>query len=409
LITSCNPSAESPTIEVTATPTLETALPTESTPLPDNNVEAITIWIPPLLAPDTPAGSLFAEHLTTFEDAYTFFSFDVRVKGESGPSGIIETLSSASHVAPSTLPDIVLLDSAALNAAALKGLITPLEGIIPRPETPAWYEYAISAANVDGTFYGLPFMSEAEAFAYRKEAYEAEPKDWADLLGSAETFLLPLGDQEAKFTLIQYIALGGEFLDESDKPTINVDILTDLFNFYVSANEAGLLPLYSLQLFTAQDTWAALQQGNSAASVIPLEALREEVSLDSFLVTPWPTLNGSSVIPTKSWTWAAVVTDDKRQETISQVLQWLLEPTFLGNISLSLGMLPVTTAALEEWSESDSSAVVSRMLRVAVPEPSAEEIATYGPLLQSAIEDVLTGRSTPEEAAEYISEQVEIP
>lgn len=203
--------------------------------------------------------------------------------------------------------------------------------------------------------------------------------------------------------------MGGEFLDESGKPTVDVDILTDLFDFYVSANEAGLLPLYALQLISAEDTWAALQQGNSTASVIPLDVFREEADLDSFLVTPWPTRDGSSVIPTRSLTWAAVVTDDKRQETISQVLQWLTEPTFLGNISFSLGMLPVTTAALEEWSESDSSAAISRMIRVAIPAPSAEEIATYGPLLRSAIEDVLTGRSTPDAAAKSISEQVEIP
>ncbi len=409
MIVGCNPSVEDTTPIVTSTAPVVITLPTEPSEQPHEDLETVTLWIPPLLSPDTPAGSLLMEHLTTFEDAYALVKIDIRIKEENGPSGILETLSSASLVAPSTLPEIVLLDPTNLNTAALKGLIAPLNDIIPAPEIPEWYPFAIDAAFVDNTFYGLPFMSEAEAFAYRKEAFEAEPKDWSDLLGSTETILLPIGDKTSKFTLIQYIAIGGKLADDNGSPTIDTAILTDLFTFYLSANKAGQLPLYALQLHSAEDAWLALTQGNTNAAVIHLEVLQEAVTSGSYLVAPWPTRDGTGVIPTKTLSWAMVAKDDEQQDHVSQILQWLSEPTFLGNLSETLGLIPVTPGALQEWSNPESSAILSRLVRVAAPEPTIEEITTFGTLLWVAIEDVLNERSTPETAAESIADQVKIP
>jgi ABC-type glycerol-3-phosphate transport system substrate-binding protein len=409
LITACNPSVEEPTPSTTPTPQQTTIVPTKTTSPSSDNTEELTLWIPPLLAADTPAGSLLNSHITTLEEAFTLVDIQFRIKEDSGPSGILETLSSASLVAPSTLPDIVLLNPTNLNTAALKGLITPLDEFISSPESPEWYEYAVDAAYVDATFFGLPFICQAEAFAYRKEAFEAEPKDWADILGSGETFLLPLGDPRAKFTLVQYSYLGGRFTDENGSPTIDVEILKDLFDFYASAKETGLLPLYSLQLQSAEESQLAFQQGNSNAAVIPLETLLTGSMDDSLLLTPWPTRDKAGVTPTQTLTWAVVQKEGERQELISQVLQWLMEPSFLGELSLTLGWLPTTSAALEEWTETDLSSAVLRLIRTAVPEPSAEEVATYSSLLQNAVQDVINELNTPEDAALSIADQITIP
>jgi ABC-type glycerol-3-phosphate transport system substrate-binding protein len=405
----CNPDAEDQTPIVTSTPPAVTAIPTETSKQPNDDLRTFTIWIPPLLAPDTTAGSLLAEHISTFENAYALLQIEIRVKDESGPSGILETLSSASLVAPSTLPDIVLLDPVNLNTAALKGLIEPLDPILPTPKTPEWYSFAINAAFVDSIFYGLPLFSEAEAFAYRKEIFEAEPKDWADLLESNETILFPLGDQTSKFTLVQYISIGGELIDDKGSPTVDIAVLTDLFMFYLSAKETGQLPLYALQLQEAEDTWLALTQGNTNAAVIPVEVLDEALTDNAYLVAPWPTRDGLGVMPTRTLSWAFVTKDNQQRDHASQVLQWLSEPTFLGKISQSLGMIPVTPTALQEWSDPESSAILSRLIRVAIPEPNAEEINTFGPLFWNAVEDVLNERSSPQASAESIFDQVKIP
>jgi ABC-type glycerol-3-phosphate transport system substrate-binding protein len=409
LIGSCNPGGEDTTPIPSPTSRLETILPTRTSDQPKDESQSLTIWIPPLLGLDTPAGSILNEHVANFENAYNHIDINIRVKENDGPSGILETLSSASLVAPSTLPEIVLLDPTTLNTAALKGLIEPLDQIIQSPQAPEWYPFAIEAAFVDSTYYGLPFISEAEAFAYRKESFEVEPKNWAELLSSAETILFPLGDQTSKFTLIQYISSGGELVDDYGSPTLDVAILTDLFTFYLSAKEAGQLPLYSLQLQYAEDTWFALTQANTNAAVIPVEVLRDALTANLYSVSPWPTYDGSGVIPTRTFCWAVVSKDENIDDQISQVLQWLRDPGFLGEISETLGMLPVTPAAMQEWTDPESGATLRRLIQVAVPEPNIEEISTFGSLFWNAVEDVLNEHSTPKTAAESIFEQIKIP
>jgi ABC-type glycerol-3-phosphate transport system substrate-binding protein len=409
MIAGCSLGTNNPTPTATSTPTVQTVLPSEPSIQPNETRQSITIWIPPLLAPETSAGALLSDHLKTFEDAYALIDIDVRIKEENGPSGILETINSASIVAPSTLPEIVLLDPSNLNSAALKNLIEPLDDIVPIPETPEWYSFAIDASYVDGSYYGMPFISAAEAFAYRKESFEVEPKDWADLLGSAEPILIPLGDQTSKFTLIQYVAAGGGLFDDNGSPTIDPAILADLFMFYLSAKEDGQLPLYALQLQSAQEAWSMLIQGNTNAAVIPIEVLHEALSDDVYLVAPWPTRDGTGVIPTQTLTWAVVVKNNEKFDHISQILQWLSDSTFQGKICETLGMIPAKPAALQAWADTESSAILSRLVRVAVPEPNIEETTTFGPLLWSAVEDVLNDRSTPEIAAESVSDQVTIP
>ena len=406
---SCKPDGEATPLVPSPTPRLETILPTRTSDQPNDESQSLTIWIPPLLGFDTPAGSMLNEHLANFETAHNHIDINIRVKENDGPSGILETLSSASLVAPSTLPEIVLLDPTTLNTAALKGLIEPLDQIIQSPQTPEWYPFAIEAAFVDSTFYGLPFMSEAEAFAYRKESFESEPKDLAELLSSAETILFPLGDQTSKFTLIQYFSSGGELVDDNGSPVVDVAILTDLLTFYLSAKEAGQLPLYSLQLQYAEDTWFALTEANTNAAVIPVEVLRDALTGNSYSVSPWPTYDGSGVIPTRTFCWAVVSKDESIYDPISQVLQWLHDPEFLGKMSETLGMLPVTSTAMQEWTDPEAAATLSRLIQVAVPEPNIEEITTFGPLFWNAVEDVLNERSTPKISAESIFEQIKIP
>jgi multiple sugar transport system substrate-binding protein len=409
LIVACSPGVVNSTPVLSATPPQATMTPTKTPHQSHNGSQSITIWVPPLLAAGTPAGSLLDEHLTAFEDKYPLVELQIRVKEENGPSGILETLSSASLVAPSTLPEIVLLDPTDLNAAALKNLIDPFDGIIPTPNTPDWYPFAIEAAYVDSIFYGLPFLSEAEAFAYRKEAFEVEPKDWADLLDSAEPILFPLGDQNSKFTLIQYISSGGKLVDDTGNRTVNTAVLADLLAFYLSIKETGQLPLYALQLQSAQDTWYALTEGNSNAAVIPVEVLLDALAGTSFSVAPWPTQDGTGVTPTRTLTWALVSKDGGHSDAVSQILQWLIEPAFLGKISQTLGMIPVTQDALQEWSDAEASATLSLLIQAAVAEPDLEEVATFGSPLWNAVEDVLNERVTPETAAENVSNQITSP
>jgi ABC-type glycerol-3-phosphate transport system substrate-binding protein len=409
LLTACNPGVEDSTPLSTLIQPSQTSELQDTTPLPEGSTSSVTIWIPTLIGPDTEAGTILSEHLTLLEEANPQIEISLRVKAENGVSGILETLSAARFAAPSTLPDIVVLGPNALNAAALKGLISPLNEILEIPQMPEWYEYAISAAYVDGMFMGIPFASEAKAFAYRREAYETEPRKWADLLGNSQTLLLPLGEEGAALTLLLYKEMGGSTEDKTGYPTLDSNVLGDIFKFYTSANEAGILPLFTLQLDSPEDTWNSLEKGYGNSAIIPLKSYLDGSLDETYIVTPWPTRGGLGIIPTRSLSWAVVQKTNADHDLLAQVLQWLQEPGFLAQLAFTMGSLPVRSTSLDEWPQEDQVSTISRLIRVAFPEPSVEELATFGSYLQTAIGEVLNKRSTPEEAAEYILDQITPP
>jgi ABC-type glycerol-3-phosphate transport system substrate-binding protein len=406
LLAACNPAGDETTPVQESTETITAPQPVGSTTLPTIDLQAVTIWIPPSLGPDTEAGQILSNHLAIFDETNPQIDIHLRVKDGDGVSGILETLTSASLAAPSILPDIVVLNPTALHTAALKGLIIPINEIVEAPQIPEWYEYSISAAYVDDSFVGIPFSSEASAFAYRRDAYEAEPRKWADLLGAAETFLIPLGKSGPAFTLLLYKEMGGKLMNQNGYPTIDTEILTDIFEFYASSNKAGILPLFTLQLQSPEDSWPSLQQGFGNSAIVPLEKFIDGSLDENYLVTPWPTRSGLGVVPTETLTWAVVKKNNIQHDLLSQVLQWLQFPAFSGELAFSMGSLPVTSSAMDYWPAPDQVSTISRLIRVASAEPDTEELATFGNSIRAAIAEVMNDRDTPVSAAKNVLDQI---
>jgi len=167
--------------------------------------------------------------------------------------------------------------------------------------------------------------------------------------------------------------------------------------------------LFTLQLETSEDTWNSLENGYGNSAVIPLKSYLDGSLDETFIVTPWPTRGGLGMIPTHSLAWAVVQKTNADHDLLTQVLQWLQEPSFLGQLAFAMGSLPVTSTSLDEWPQQDQVSTLSRLIRVALPEPSVEELTIFGPHLQTAIGDVLNRRSTPDEAAEYVLDQITPP
>ena len=182
LLTSCGPPAAQST---PSTPSVDVEIATQTpevrqpSPTPKRN---LTIWLTPAFAPDpsTSAGSLLEERLIAFQQTNPGISVIVRLKEEQGSGGLLETLLAAHNVAPSVLPDVIAIDPIALNSAALKGLLIPLDGLVAQPNSPEWYDHAISTTYDLGSFFGLPFASDAEVLAYRMDRYPEVPSSWAE-------------------------------------------------------------------------------------------------------------------------------------------------------------------------------------------------------------------------------------
>jgi multiple sugar transport system substrate-binding protein len=78
----------------------------------------------------------------------------------------------------------------------------------------------------------------------------------------------------------------------------------------------------------------------------------------------------------------------------------LMSPEALGTWNLAAGYLPTRQAAMDTWDEEDSyTRFASQLLETAHPRPRMANYTQVAAALQKAIEDVITGAATPEEAA----------
>jgi ABC-type glycerol-3-phosphate transport system substrate-binding protein len=384
-----------------------TPVPEDSTPTPvpstsqTTSLNQITIWLPPRLAPNnvSPAGSLLSERLDAFQQAYPNIDLDVRVKDETGPGGLMETLVAASIAAPDALPDVIALNPIDLNTATLKGLIGPLVERIEAPKTPEWYEHAIDATRFGGDFYGLPIASDAEVLVYRTALYGSTPRAWSDILAQPSTFIFPAGDPAATFTLAQYLALGGQTTDESGRPMLDPTTLAEVLAFYGATHKANTLPISTLQYTTIEETWAVFRSQQISSAVASLNSFLSEGNFNTTSATAIPTRNELGTSFSETWSWAFVTRDPARQQLAAELLTWLTQPEFLGAWTYELKLLPPTAAALARWPEGPESALVSSLVTIATPKPSAEGMATFGPPLRSAVEAVLVNGATPSAAA----------
>ena len=86
----------------------------------------------------------------------------------------------------------------------------------------------------------------------------------------------------------------------------------------------------------------------------------------------------------------------------------LMSPEALGAWNLAADYLPTRTAALDQWDEEDSYTRFARqLLEMAQPRPRMSNYTQVAAALQKAIEDVITGAATPEEAAAQAIEETQ--
>ncbi len=396
--TSLRPTAPGPTLD-------GAPARTASAPAP------VLIWLPSSAepTPGTTAGALLAERLQAFQQMHPGVSISYRVKDPSGPAGLLESLTAATEAAPASLPDILALDSLSLTAATLKGLIVPLTGLVDEPDEQGWYGFARSTSTVGGSFFGLPFGADAEVFAYQTAGYAVPPLAWAAVLSGPSPFLFPAADPNASFTLAQYLSLGGPLLDAAGQPTLDAALLGQVLGYYASAREAAIIPLSARQYSSAAETWSVLLAGRARAALAPFGSFLTESNRAGLSAIPLPTQDGAGVCFANTWSWALVTSDPERQEVAAELLRWLTEPEFLGPWTHALGLLPPTTSAFNLWPQGEDIALVSQLVTSALPQPSMEFLATFGPPLREAALAVLEGSLSPDEAASAASLAIRAP
>jgi maltose-binding protein MalE len=152
----------------------------------------LVVWLPDFTGFDEEGAA--AEVLTSaflqFEQRHPGVRIDVQVKAESGQADIPSYLRSAQRVAPTILPDLVLIDSRQIWRLADLGLLSPME-TTPMEYSTDFYPFAVDSVEYKGDAYGVPYAADVIHLAGFLDEEQPAPVTWNELLTQGEPYLFP--------------------------------------------------------------------------------------------------------------------------------------------------------------------------------------------------------------------------
>lgn len=394
-----------PTPGSTPTPAdAELAQATEVAPPP---LVTLNIWFVEEVSPqaDTPDGTILAEQLAAYDTGRLNLTLNVETKSPSGQGGTLSYLRTGRGVAPTVLPDLVVLPTELLATAAEENLIFSLDELVSQEMRDDLFPAASALSQVDGQVIGYPFslwnlthmVSRGEVFG------EVTPTTWDGLLAADDaTFVFPgAGIPGAEMVLQLYLAAGGKLADEAGQATLEVEPLVEALSHFTRGRIRGHIPLQSSNMTTFEQSWEAYR--SDLANVV-------QTGSEQFLAERGADLDGrAAALPgdeaqlaslLRGWAYAVSTPDPERQILVAELLGWLVEGSNLGEWSLAAMKLPARRSAFEQWPvEDEYIAFLLEELESAQAFPHTADKMVID-ALGGALFDVLTLAKTPQAAAE---------
>lgn len=388
----------------TETAVLETTAPTAV------QEQVLTLWVPPEFDPaaDTPAGALLAERLRAFGNLYTGVRVNVRIKAASGPGGILESVAAASGVAPGALPSVVAMSRPDLEVAALKGLLTSLDGASTAVDEADWYAYARQLAMVQGTTFALPFAGDALVVAYRPARVVNPPADWDAIYRLGQPLAFAAGDTQALFVLALYQSLGGDIEDAQRRPVLQPEILSQVFQAIADGEERGIFPSWLVQYETNAQVWQSYRDLRFNALVTWVSSYLTALPPDSSTVT-LPAMDETPLTVATGWGWAVTEPEAERRALSIRLAEFLTEGEYMAKWTEAAGYLPTRPSALAAWTNQNLKSALSPVAVTAQARPSMVVLSSLGPVLKESTINILEKKSDPTQAAQSAAERLSIP
>lgn len=394
---------------VTAAPGQTTpSRPPSPSPAPAvSSTITLTLWTTEAFFPtqDTSSGQVLAEQWQAFEDANPNVNLQYVLKKPYGKGGILDFLNTARAAAPIVLPELVILDTLELKEAAEAGLIQPLADLVSSQVQQDLFPFA--RRSFEGQLMGLQFEADIEHLIYNTNKIESSPITWREVISNGVPYIFPAGGKGGLVNdafLIQYLAAGGQILDESGRPALDKDVLVEVLQFYKDGLEAKAIPPSVLEFEDLDDCWVVYVSAQAAMSnVSSAKYLADRSVLKNTSFAAIPTRDGNVATLSKGWALAIVTDNPIRQAVAAQFIEWLLEPKNIASWNLAAGHLPTRQAAFEYLGVADPYFPFAReQLENVYPRPMGPTYEKIGRALQRAVQDVLKGEASPQEAADAV-------
>jgi len=373
---------------LTPTATVTSTLPAEQT------APLLRVWLPAQFDPaaDNPPAKLLAQRLSMFESEHAGLKIDIRLKKADVNGEILDDLSITSAAAPGLLPDLILLSRPDLEAAALKGLLHPMDGLSTSLDDPNWYSYAQQLGHIQNTGYGLPFVGDALVLVYYPEL--GTIVNWEDVLSSKGQLVFPAGNPDGLIGLSLYASAGGQLLDAEGLPTLDEESLTRVLTLIQEGQSKKVFPASLANVTNDAQTLQIYRTGSANKAITWI--LNYHPTSDGALA-PLPGLDETPFSYATSWVWALAGSDPEHQQLAAKLAEYLVADDFITEWTRATGYLPTRPSSVEEGDRT-----MTAVLESAHPIPASDILAVLGPLMQEALTRVLTGEQPGDVAASIV-------
>lgn len=412
LCAACNPNQ---TAAPTATPAPAPPTATEANDgqpvaaaLPNAN-RTLVVWAPDFagVSRNDNAGNVLTSALRRFELSHPGLRLETHVKAETGTASLLNHLRSAQRVAPSILPDLVLINTQQLWQLVDIGLVPPLAPA-EQPALTGYYPFAWNAVAYRERSYGFPYAAEVIQQVYNPETDYSPPTTWREALAGTGPWRYPAaggGLFDNATVLLQYAGAGGVLME--DGSVSDPDALSAVFRFLTSARNQEVIPADVVETATFDEVWAAyVALPTGMVSVDSTNFLAHGGVTPTGQFAPIPTENGQPLTIANTWALAILTSEETKRHDALELVAALLDPEVLGTWSQYANVLPTTQAALAQWAGLDNyTAFLDVQLNAAIALPNGTAFDSFATEVIQAQIGVLTGNLTPAEAMEAVTGQ----
>lgn len=366
---------------------------------------SLRIWIPPEIAIATDEGAaVFNAQLAGYRSTHPDLDLTVEQKAASGQSGILNYLRTGRTVAPAILPDLIAIPIEQLGPALTEELVFPIDGLVETQQLEELYPAALELVLRNNQVGGYPFvLTGLPHLAYNSQTFtQTIPLRWEPLSALPASFVLPAnGNAGGLLALEFYQQAGGTLTNDAGQVALQVEPLATALQQLFIAKNSGFILDQSSNYTSLQESWQFFQAGSATFTLTNSEQflrLRDEEG--NYAITAVPGLQRPLTPLVSGWAWAISTADPARRELAAELMNDLINSSYLGEWSYASSYLPASRAALAIWPQDDPYVAFAADQ---LSQARAMTFSTSSPLmtaLNNAVFDVVTLAKTPQVAAE---------
>jgi ABC-type glycerol-3-phosphate transport system substrate-binding protein len=374
----------------------------------------LNVWVIPELAPDreTAAGQSLADQFASFSASHPNINLNVEVKVSTGQASILSYLRTGRTVAPTIMPDLIVLPVDQLPLAASEQLIFPLDDLVAETDWSDLFPAALSMASHNEARVGYPFtLNNLYHMAYDGATITSTvPITWDGFLSvdNARMVVPGSGVEGAELLLEYYLAAGGMLTGESNQPALQVEPLTAALALFQRGRTQGRILVQSSNHTSIDSTWSAFE--SQVANIIQTSAaqylLRVPPDGNTVLAAPFPGYDSAVSPLVRGWAWAISTSDPTEKAVAGELLNWLIASPNLGEWSWHKRVVPAKRSAFESWAGNDAYTTFLQFESEKARAFPAGANNTIMSALSTALFEVLTLSQSPQAAAQAAADSL---